>query len=169
MGSPQQKTRQRIRREVSEEILRRRQAGEVIICPPPDERVALIVRIMARNQYTTGSTVLILAKRWGLSLDIVTRDIQEASRQVKAIVERGPEIKERIRVGVDWSAKAARELYEANKDKPLCAAAALRAYNESMRVLTAVSRPGQDMDRSGEPKRYAHMTDDELMEELRKP
>jgi len=135
--------------------------------PNKPDRIAYIVKKMGHNEWTTGQSTLDLAKKWKMSVPELGREVAEASRQIKALVAQDPDLLDRIRVGLDWSAKTAKAIADAHPNTKL-AINALRAYNESLRVLTAAQSKAQALEeaRQGEPQAFGGKTDEELADEL---
>jgi hypothetical protein len=97
--------------------------------PPKPERVRLISRMMAAQQWVTGQTYQELAKKWDLGVNIVRGDAAEASRLVHRAVSDDVELRSRVVLQLEHLGAEARK----KKDT--------RHALEALRILVGVTDP----------------------------
>lgn len=143
--------------------------------PNKPTRVDHIVKMMANNEWVTGKSSIALCELWDMSLGELTRDVGEASRQIKAVVSADPELVDRLRVGLEWAKdKAVRLCAKYEQSHPMAAVQAVKAYSEACRVLVAGAQTWARAEADSraaanqEPPAFAEKTDKELIAALGK-
>jgi hypothetical protein len=97
--------------------------------PPKADRVRIISRMMAAQQWVTGQTFQELAKKWDLGPAIVRGDAAEASRLVHRAVQDDVELRSRVVLQLEHLGAEARR----KKDT--------RHALEALRILVGVTDP----------------------------
>jgi hypothetical protein len=137
--------------------------------PTKEVRVRTILELMVNNDWHGAKSQLQYMNLWGISRKEISSCSAEANRHLKFMVANDPDLEDRVKVGLEWVLEKATEAYTKYSDRnPMAAVSALRAANESYRVLTSGAESKARIGSQLEPEQFRDLSNEALARLLKK-